>query len=199
MTELPETLATLHQRVIQPLYGLLLALSSGTPIDTPERERCCAQITEALAAVREVIDLGLEHPAAETPVIDELGRACRLHPQLPIELHCDSDAILTPTLAALVRHFAGEALANVVRHAHPDLVQVLASEHDGALRIEVVNDGADGGRAGTGLGRRLLVAHAAHAGAAASFGPRAGDRWISLLVIPVAVLASRAPAAASRV
>src|SRR4029077_15139639 len=41
-----------HERVLQRLFGVSLALSSEQPLEAPERERCLVEMQEALADLR---------------------------------------------------------------------------------------------------------------------------------------------------
>ena len=53
-----------HERVLQRLFGVSLALSAEQPLDKAERERCQAEMHRALADLRRA----LERPLAPLPL-----------------------------------------------------------------------------------------------------------------------------------
>jgi signal transduction histidine kinase len=64
---------------------------------------------------------------------------------LPVSVAVTAER-LPPTLEATAYFIAAEALTNVIKHARATSAEVEASVTDGALRIEVRDDGAGGAR-----------------------------------------------------
>jgi signal transduction histidine kinase len=64
---------------------------------------------------------------------------------LPVSVAVTAER-LSPTLEATAYFIAAEALTNVIKHARATSAEVKASVTDGALRIEVRDDGAGGAR-----------------------------------------------------
>jgi signal transduction histidine kinase len=127
------------------------------------------------------------------PALDELGLVQALRQQTDrlalrspgLEIRVDSDPVLPPLSAATevaAYRIAVEAVTNSVRHAGARLchVRVVA---DGALRLEVVDDGsgiADGTPAGVGLA--AMRERAAEVGGSCTVAP-ADDRGTRVLAV----------------
>ena len=66
----------IHERVLQRLFGVSLALSAEQPLDPDERERCRVEMQEALSDLRRALERPLAPlpPETGTTLADELER-----------------------------------------------------------------------------------------------------------------------------
>ncbi len=96
------------------------------------------------------------------------------------------DFAVSPALEPVAQSVLAEALRNVRKHAVATAVGVSVGSEDGALVLEVVNDGArdrvNGQDAGIGL--RLAAFQALQAGGVLEFGPAPERGWRVRLVVP---------------
>jgi signal transduction histidine kinase len=97
------------------------------------------------------------HPAILTdrglaPAVQSL--ASRL--PLPVAVVKTPDVRLAAPVEASVYFFVSEALTNVVKHAQAHEASVCIAAEDGALTVEVSDDGVGGARAAGGSGLRGL-------------------------------------------
>jgi signal transduction histidine kinase len=142
----------LHDAVSQKLFSLVLtAEAAGTVLDRDgaaaraQVERLRRLAREALDELRSLV-LELRPPDLER---DGLGRTLRKHVEVLRGLHaasveCDVDAALTlgPEADRDLLRVAQEALHNALRHAGADHVRVSLHARDGAVALEVRDDGA---------------------------------------------------------
>jgi signal transduction histidine kinase len=178
----------LHESVIQRLFGVSLALSSGQPLDDESRRRCADELQQALGELRSAIQrpLGRSLPQTKTTLSEEVARLRAEHPDLGIEVDPPGAEIeVPPDLEPLAQSVLAEAVRNAHKHAQATRVGVHAELRDGAFVLEVTNDGAGGKTAGiAGMGLRLAGFEALQAGGLLEFGAREGDRWQVRLVVP---------------
>jgi signal transduction histidine kinase len=152
------------------------------------REQVALTSRELRELARGLAPVGLEHG---------LGAAlASLAAQAPLTLRVEAvpDERLPAVVESTVWYVVSEALSNAVKHGDAVELRVAATRADGALRLEVADDGIGGARpeAGTGL-RGLDGRVAALGGTLAVFSPPgAGTRLVA--TIP---LAQRATAARS--
>src|SRR5262249_28986682 len=139
--------------------ALALRLAEAKVDDDPaETRRLLGQASEelsrALAELRELArgihppgltDRGLEAPP-ESPVA---------RPPLPVELATPGER-LPPAIEAAAYYVISESVANVVKHAGASAVDVSVVAVDGAVLIEVADDGVGGADPG-GSGLRGLA------------------------------------------
>jgi len=181
-----EMARNIHDQVIQRLFGLSLALSSGEPLDDATRARSASELQAAVADLRSALvqPLGQALPAATTTLGDELERLTRSHPTLRITF--DREAITAPPqLEALAQAVLVEAVRNAQRHASPTNVSVATTIRSGMFQMDVVNDGAhDESAGGTGMGLRVAGFAALQAGGLLEFGRMGGDIWRVRLLVP---------------
>ena len=150
----------LHDGAQQRLLGIRLALqlARGRLADGG------GQINELLAeADAEVVDALEElralargiHPAilTEEGLAPALGALARRAP-VPVELAVCSERLPAP-VEATAYFVAGEALANVAKHAHASGVTIEVTRENGRVAIHVTDDGVGGADAG-GAGLRGL-------------------------------------------
>jgi signal transduction histidine kinase len=184
-----------HERVIQRLFGVTLALGAPGDLTQPQRERCAEELQAATEELRLTIQRPLAQPhrhepgAAGAPALrDEVERLAAEHAE--IAFHVDwPDAVEVPAaLDPLAQTVVAEAVRNARKHARPRAIAITVEpEQDGAaVAIDVANDGVGpDAPAGAGVGLRLAAFEALEFGAAVDFGRLPPDRWHVRLVLPL--------------
>lgn len=148
---------------------------------------------DAMAEMRRILgvlrDDGGEVALAPQPSLAALTGLVEASTDLPVEVHLDGDLeSLPPGVEVSAFRIVQEALTNVRRHAGPvRRVDVSVRRDDGALTVEVADDGrgasADATPAGFGLvGMKERVA--AYKGELHA-GPRSGGGWRVRATFPV--------------
>jgi signal transduction histidine kinase len=79
-------------------------------------------------------------------------RALARRSNVPIDVDVKVDERLPAHVEAAAYYIASEALTNVEKHAQASAVELIAAHDDGALAIEVRDDGIGGADAGRGSG-----------------------------------------------
>jgi signal transduction histidine kinase len=176
-----------HDGVIQRLFGVSLALSTEGDMPAEVRERCRAEVQAALDELRVAIQRPLGRTAAAPrttlrELLDELAV------QREVVVDGGAEVVVPPDLEALAQSVVAEAVRNARKHATPTRIRVRLRQGDGALVIEVCNDGVaprqDAGRNG-GMGLRLAAFEALQHGGVLEFGARGRDEWQVRLTVPV--------------
>ena len=178
----------IHERVIQRLFGVSLALSASHELSAAERLRCAQEMQTALADLRTALrrPLSLSPRETQTTLREELERLERRRDGLPLELRWKDSRPLPSHVEPLAQSVLAEALRNVQKHAEPTLVEVSVGSGEGTFQLEVQNDGIRPDReTGTGMGLRLAQFEALQQGGVLDFGAVAGKRWRLRLVVPL--------------
>jgi signal transduction histidine kinase len=177
----------LHERVVQRLFGISLALGSEQGLSDEGRRRCADELGAALADLRDALERPLAPAAIDSTdtLRGELDRLARHPAEPPLELEWDEGVTVPAELESLAQSVLAEALRNARKHARPTAVRVRVARADGTFELEVRNDGAVAGSRGTGLGLRLAATEALQLGGFVEFGPDPGGRWHVRLVVPV--------------
>ena len=177
----------IHERVLQRLFGVSLALSAEQGLDAEERERCRTELQEAIRDLR----AALERPLAPVPtdtggtLAEELERLAAVE-SLPLRVSWPADVVLSEELDALAQSFLTEALRNVAKHADPSAVEIELDEDDDTFSLQVRNDGLRPGPRGAGMGLRLAAFEALGQGGTVEFGESPDGHWRVRLVVPLA-------------
>jgi signal transduction histidine kinase len=178
-----------HERVVQRLFGVTLALGAPGELTGQQRERCATELQAATEELRLAIQRPLARGAGrevETTLRDEIARLAAEHADLELAVAWAPDAELPPALEPLAQTVVAEAVRNARKHAQPTRIDVTVARTDGALSIAIVNDGVGpGAPAGAGVGLRLAAFEALEFGAAVDFGRTPPDRWHVQLVLPI--------------
>lgn len=176
----------IHERVVQRLFGVSLALSREELLDAEAQRRCALEVQTALGDLRTALQRPLGHSSRPTAVTfaEELERVRGLHPDLDIVLQ-DAAAAVPSTLEALAQSILVEAVRNARKHADATRVDVSLHDDRGTFILEVRNDGAhlyNGGRGGVGL--RLATLEALQYGGVLEYGESEPGAWQVRLVVP---------------
>jgi signal transduction histidine kinase len=175
----------IHERVMQRLFGVSLALSAEKSLDPEERERCRVEMQEALSDLRRA----LERPLAPVPqetgttLAAELRRAAA-GAGAPVDVDWPLDVTVPAEIEPLAQSILAEALRNIAKHAAPTLVQVRVAIDSDTFTLEVRNDGVGPGARGAGMGLRLAGFEALQHGGVVEFGAPEAGGWRVRLVVP---------------
>jgi len=179
----------LHDRVIQRLFGLSLALAGDGELPQDERRRALSEVQGAVEDLRTVIarPLAPRSRLAGGDLAAELER--RRAMPAPFEFEIDLACPVPDRLEALAQAVVAEALGNARKHAAPSHVRVSSAGEQGTFVLEVVNDGVDSGAVAgtTGLGLRLAAFEALQEGGVLESGALEHGRWRVRLRVPGAV------------
>ena len=182
----------IHERVLQRLFGVSLALSAEHGLDAQERERSRVELQEAIGDLR----AALERPLAPLPLetgttlAEELERL-QATSRLPLRITRPDDLAVGHELDTLAQSFLAEALRNVAKHADPTIVEVQLRAEVDTFSMLVRNDGLRPGPRGAGMGLRLAAFDALRHGGIVEFGEDGGGRWRTRLVVPLGHAAGR--------
>jgi signal transduction histidine kinase len=177
----------IHEGVIQRLFGISMALDGEGDLPADARARCASEIQEALSDLRTALQrpLGRAPRETQTTFLAEIERLGRVHPDLGVTLEAGDEGDVPPRLEPLAQSVLAEAVRNAHKHAHPSQVTVRVGRRDGALVLEVANDGVSGTRHRAGMGLRLAALEALQSGGVVEFGEREPGTWQVRLVVPV--------------
>jgi len=152
---------------------------------------------EALGDVQSVLDAlrrpGEEMPRAPAPGLRDVGELVRRAEATGLAVDMRATPLALPRgVDAAGYRIVQEALTNVVRHADASRVSVRIGEEDGALVIEVEDDGAGrpgdparGGASGGGSGIRGMAERAAALGGQLTAGRRDGTGFCVRARLPL--------------
>ncbi len=175
----------IHERVMQRLFGVSLALSAEKTLDPDERERCRVEMQEALSDLRSALERPLAPLAHETgtTLASELARVVQA-PGPPVRVTFPAEVTVPPEFEPLAQSVLAEALRNIAKHAEPTRVEVVVAADEDTFSLEVRNDGVASAARGSGMGLRLAAFEALQYGGVVDFGAPEADRWRVRLVVP---------------
>ena len=146
----------LHDGIQQRLIALTLPRTRDDAATTGRdcrrsRQELSEGLKEASDELREV-SRGI-HPT----ILTEAGlgpalRALARRSDVPVDVDVTLDERLPAPVEAAAYYIASEALTNVAKHAHANVVELIAARDDGVLTLEVRDDGVGGVDAGRGSG-----------------------------------------------
>src|SRR5439155_22123821 len=119
------------------------------------RERIGAELQAALGELRRALQrpLGRSAPETQTTLLQEVDRLRHQHRDLGLVLTRGSERVQIPReLEPLAQSVLAEAVRNAHKHARPTRVEVTLERLEGALVLDVVNDGVRGRAKQTGMG-----------------------------------------------
>ncbi len=176
----------IHERVMQRLFGVSLALGAEQQLDPAERERCRVELQEAVGDLRRALERPLAPlpPETGTTLADELERL-RAAPGAPLHINWPEDVTVPADLEPLAQSVLTEALRNVAKHAAAKRVDVVILRDADTFTLEVRNDGARTDGRDAGMGLRLAAFEALQQRGVLEFGPTGEDGWRIRLVVPL--------------
>jgi signal transduction histidine kinase len=177
----------IHERVMQRLFGVSLALSAEQPLSAVERDRCRVEMQEALSDLRRALERPLAPLPRETGTTlkAELKRVAE-SPGSKIRLDWEPEVTVPPDLEPLAQSVLAEALRNIAKHAAPSAVDVGVYRDSDTFKLEVRNDGVrTGPQGGGGIGLRLAAFEVLQHGGVVEFGPSGEDGWRVRMVVPL--------------
>ncbi|MEA2212789.1 MAG: hypothetical protein QOF83_2737 [Solirubrobacteraceae bacterium] len=175
----------IHERVMQRLFGVSLALSAERSFDDAERERCRLEMQAALNDLRRALERPLAAVPLQTGSTLEAELARRIETGQPIEVEWSSGVSVPSDVEPLAQSVLAEALRNVAKHAAASRVVVAVAADDDTFTLEVRNDGVGPGARGAGMGLRLAAFEALQHGGMIDFGAPAPGLWRVRLVVPI--------------
>jgi signal transduction histidine kinase len=174
----------IHERVIQRLFGLLLAMGSDEELTGEGRALCHDELREVLRELRSSLG-GSFAPhegrgsATVRQIVDRIAAQ-----RAELEVAWSEDVEVPEAIEPIAQTVMLEALRNVEKHADATHVTVTIDSSEGAFVLEVLNDGVRGAGGGTGLGLRLATIEALEHNGIVEFGPLPPDRWHVRLLVP---------------
>jgi signal transduction histidine kinase len=176
----------IHERVIQRLFGVSMALDGEGELPAPDRHRCAAETQGALTDLRTALQrpLGRAPRATRTTLTAEVQRLASVHPDLGLSLEQGRAGDVPSVLEPLAQSVLIEAVRNAHKHASPTKVSVRVGRADGAFWLEVVNDGVASAPRRAGMGLRLAALEALQFNGVVEFGERQPGIWQVRLVVP---------------
>jgi signal transduction histidine kinase len=174
----------IHERVMQRLFGVSLALGAAQELDPEERERCRAELQEAVGDLRRALERPLAPLPAETgtTLAAELERLTAT-PGAPVYVTWQSGVAVPADLEPLVQSVLAEAMRNVAKHASASRVDVAVTRDSDTFALEIRNDGARSNARDAGMGLRLAAFEALQQGGVVEFGPTGDGGWRVRLVV----------------
>lgn len=177
----------IHERVVQRIFGVVMALQSGVPLPPEDQERCGAELRGALDDLREA----MRRPLAATPKLvaftlrEELERLVDGHDD-GLVVRWQPGVDLPAQFEPVTQSVLSEAIRNARRHAEPTRIDVRVEGDADTVSLEITNDGVGcpARLGGTGMGLRIAAFEALQHGASLNFGPTGADHWHVRLVLP---------------
>ena len=175
----------IHERVMQRLFGVSLALSAERSFDDAERERCRVEMQEALSDLRSALERPLAVMPSETgtTLAAELTRVAS-SPGHRVRIDWPSTVTVPPEIEPLAQSVLAEALRNIAKHAAASRIEVKVASDADTFTLEIRNDGVGSGARGAGMGLRLAAFEALQHGGVVEFGAPEDGRWRVRLVVP---------------
>jgi signal transduction histidine kinase len=130
--------------------------------------------------------LGRSSPETHTTLLEEVARLQREHRDLgSCCARLRPRSPMPKELEPLAQSVLAEAVRNAHKHAGSDKVEVGLERKDGALVLDVCNDGVRGRAKQTGMGLKLGALEALQLGGIVEFGEREPGTWRVRLAVPV--------------
>jgi signal transduction histidine kinase len=178
----------LHERVIQRLFGVCLALGADGDLSGEQRMRCYEELRLVVGDLRRALARPVVEPRRRADDLGQLvGRLIERRPELDVEW--EEGAEVPDELEPLAQSVLTEALRNIDRHAEAEKIWVRVASDNGTFSLEIENDGVAGeprnATQGGGLGLRLATLEALRFEGLVEFGSGSEGRWRVRLVVPI--------------
>jgi signal transduction histidine kinase len=177
----------IHERVMQRLFGVSLVLDAGHALTAEERRRCGEEVGAALGDLRSALHRPLAPQPRDTTTTlrEELARLGERGARRGLSVSWEDGVEVPPAVEPLAQSVLAEALRNARKHARAGELRVEVREEEGALVLEVVNDGVRRPARGAGMGLRLAGLEALQHGGVLEHGPAGTGRWRVRLAVPM--------------
>lgn len=179
----------LHDGIQQRLIALALSARKAAGLATagesvvPELSRLGDDLVGAIDELRE-ISRGI-HPAILSDAgLDEALTALARRSTIPVDVDVGFQGRYDPTLEATVYYVAAESITNAVKHAQASTVTVRGRRRDGALELEITDDGVGGVDPSRGTGLIGLKDRVDTLGGTMSFASPAGAGTTIRVTLP---------------
>jgi signal transduction histidine kinase len=180
----------LHDGIQQRLIALALrarkagGLAKAGESVVPELSGLADDLVAATDELRE-ISRGI-HPAILSDAgLDEALKALGRRSTIPVEVAVGFRGRYDPALEATVYYVAAESITNAIKHAQASMVTLRGRRCDGALELEIADDGVGGADPGRGTGLIGLKDRVDTLGGTISFASPAGAGTTIRLNLPV--------------
>ena len=148
----------LHDGIQQWLVALALRARKAANLTAGDESirREVSSLADDLVAVTDElreISRGI-HPAILSDAgLDDALKALARRSPVPVDLKVDFEGRYHPTLEATVYYVMAEAITNAAKHASASVISVRGGRRDGAIELEISDDGVGGAdpRGGSGL------------------------------------------------
>jgi signal transduction histidine kinase len=173
----------IHERVIQRLFGLLLAMGSDEALTDEGRAVCHDELRQVLQELRSSLGGSFApHEGRGSATVRQI--VDRIAQRAEVDVAWSEGVEVPGELERLAQTVLLEALRNVEKHADAGQITVTVDAGDGAFVLEVLNDGVREATGGAGLGLRVATIEALEHNGIVEFGPLAPDRWHVRLLVP---------------
>jgi signal transduction histidine kinase len=188
LTERLDLAREIHERVIQRLFGVSLALTSDN-LDDAQRERSRAELQEAMGELRAALERPLAIKATDergslAAELERLG-AVRIIAGAQLTVDWPEGVEVPAGHEQAAQSFLTEALRNVKKHASASHIEVAVTNDGETFALQVRNDGVAEQERGAGMGLRLAAFEALQLGGMVEFGEVEDSSWRARLVLPV--------------
>jgi signal transduction histidine kinase len=177
----------IHERVVQRVFGVVMALQSGALLDEADQRRAAAELGAALDDLRDAMGRPLAPTArlVTSTLRDELVRLEGNAPEGAIAVVWQDGVTIPSIFEPVTQSVLGEAIRNARRHASPERIEVAVRGDADTVELEITNDGVGAAqRGGAGMGLRIAAFEALQHGASLTFGPTGPEHWHVRLVLP---------------
>ncbi len=184
----------IHERVMQRLFGVSLALSAEKALDPEERERCRVEMQEALSDLRSALERPLAPLGSDTgtTLAAEVARLVQA-PGPRVRVTWPDEIAVPEDIESLAQSVLAEALRNIAKHAQPTEVRVAVTADEETFTLEIANDGVSSTVRGVGMGLRLAAFEALQHEGVVDFGAPEPGWWRVRLLVPLRETSEAAP------
>jgi len=145
-----------QQQLVALALQLRLARNKATNKESAELiDGALEQLDRALSELRELAR-GIHPAILSDRGLEAAVKALAERQPLPTEIEYSVEHKLEPTVEATAYFMIAEGLANIAKYAEAKQADVRVSEQEGALEVEVADDGCGGADASKGTGLRGL-------------------------------------------